>query len=131
MRVTVRRDHCAAGACGADEGRCLSSWRGAQIEHAVFGLHVEEQRDGLRSFILNGNRTGAEGFGARGASAAYGKRGLKNFAGFDAETGVLERGEDFFALPYVVQCASQPRSAIVRFELGDRLLPAKAREPAL
>ncbi len=87
--MAVGSDYDSLRSCGTSQRRSFASRCGAQIEHAIGWLHVEQQRDGLRSFILNGNCAGAEGFGARGTATAYGKGGLQNISGCDAEAGVL------------------------------------------
>ena len=95
MRVTVCGHHHPARSCRAHQRRRLSSRRRAQIQHALARLYVQQQRHGLRSFILNRNRAAAERFGARRAAAAHRKGRLQNFPGLNPQSRLLQRSRKF------------------------------------
>lgn len=130
MRVTVSGDDETAGLGGANERGRFSSWRGAEIENAVAGANAEKHGNRLRSFVLYGDLAGAKCIGSRGASARDGESGLEQKAGRDVKSGILERANDFGALPEIMDGTGETRGAIVGLEQRDGTSFIEAREPA-
>jgi hypothetical protein len=127
--VAVCGDDESVAAGGAGERGSFSSRRGAEIEDAVARVNVEQEGDGLGGFVLDGNFSGAEGSGARGAAAACGEGSLQETSWLDAQAGFFELADDCVALGWIMDGAGEARSAIVRFEQGESGRLAEADEP--